>query len=91
MSDSYNIPLEVDEQNQPESDYDSDLDEDDGHYNLNAVPPAPKLQGTVPRSGDSNTTQVASNKAIDANGNLNLLSNQRTFAEGESTIILFDL
>lgn len=82
LSDSYNNPLELDELNQPESDYDSDLDEDDGHYNLNAVPPAPKLQGTVPRSGDSNTTQIASNKAND--GNLNLLSNQRTFTEGKS-------
>lgn len=79
LNDNYDIPLELDEQNQLESDSDNDLDEDDGHYILNAIPPAPKLQGTIPRNGDTNTTQLTSNKAIDTN----LLDNQRTFAEGK--------
>lgn len=79
LNDNYNIPLELDEHNQPESDYDNDLDEDDGHYNLNAIPPAPKLQGTLPRNGDSNATQITS-KGIDA---INSLDNQRTFADGK--------
>lgn len=78
LNDNYNIPLELDEQNQPESDYDNDLDEDDGH-NLNAIPPAPKLQGTLPRNGDSNSTQISS-KGADA---VNSLDNQRTFADGK--------
>lgn len=83
LRESYDIPLETDEQNQQESDYDNDLDEDDGHYNMNAIPPAPKLQGkTVPRTGDANTTQITATKNANSNENNNSIENQRTFAEG---------
>ena len=78
------MPIELDEQNQQESEYENELDEDDGHYK-EAIPPAPKLQGTIPRS-DSNTTQTITTKSStsssgDAN-NSDSVQNQRSFSEG---------
>lgn len=57
------MPLERDEQNQQqESDYENELDEDDGHYK-EAIPPAPKLQGTIPRT-QTNSTQIDLTKDV---------------------------
>lgn len=76
--------MELDEQNQQESDYDNELDEDDGHYK-EAIPPAPKLQGTIPRN-DANSTQTANNKnGANAPGdplNTDSVHNHKSFSEG---------
>lgn len=83
--------MELDEQNQQESDYDNELDEDDGHYK-EAIPPAPKLQGTIPRS-DSNSTQTVTTKtSATASGDTNSsdsVQNQRSFSEGKFIKTLF--
>lgn len=75
------LPMELDEQSQQESDYENELDEDDGHYK-EAIPPAPKLQGTIPRS-ETNATQTIITKnnptGIDANRSV---ENQKSFSEG---------
>lgn len=85
MLESFDVPMELDEQNQQESDYDNELDEDDGHYK-EAIPPAPKLQGTIPRS-NSNTTQTITTKtSATASGDTNSsdsVQNQRSFSEGK--------
>lgn len=77
--------MELDEQNQQESDYDNELDEDDGHYK-EAIPPAPKLQGTIPRT-DANSTQTANTKnGATATGdalNSDSVQNHKSFSEGK--------
>lgn len=88
LLESFDVPIELDEQNQQESDYDNELDEDDGHYK-EAIPPAPKLQGTIPRA-DANATQTISTKKQANGGNSNSdstvksdsIENQRSFSEG---------
>lgn len=85
LLESFDVPIDLDEQNQQESEYENELDEDDGHYK-EAIPPAPKLQGTIPRS-DSNTTQTIATKSStttsgDAN-NPDSVHNQRSFSEGK--------
>lgn len=91
LLESFDVPMELDEQNQQESDYENELDEDDGHYK-EAIPPAPKLQGTIPRS-DSNTTQTITTKTIaNASGDTNhsdSVQNQRSFSEGKLIKIHF--
>lgn len=71
--------MALDEQ---ESDYENELDEDDGHYK-EAIPPAPKLQGTIPRS-DGNATQTTATKITTATGDnsSDAVQNQRSFSEG---------
>lgn len=60
--------------------FENELDEDD-HLYKEAIPPAPKLQGTLPRS-DTNATQgVKPNAETD----LTLIENQKSFGEGNST------
>lgn len=74
------MPMELDEQNQQKSDYENELDEDDGHYK-EAIPPAPKLQGAIPRT-ETNSTQVILTKGgstIDAN----TVPNPHSFSEGK--------
>lgn len=82
LLESFDVPIELDEQNQ-ESEYENELEEDDGHYK-EAIPPAPKLQGTIPRS-DSNTTQTITTKSDDSSdaNNSDSVQNQRSFSEGK--------
>lgn len=84
LLESFDVPMELDEQNQQESDYDNELDEDDGHYK-EAIPPAPKLQGTIPRT-DANSTQTTAikNSASAAGDPLNSdsVQNHKSFSEG---------
>lgn len=90
LLESFDVPIELDEQNQQESDYENELDEDDGHYK-EAIPPAPKLQGTIPRANDANATQTISTKKQTAGGGSSsadgsiksdAMGNQRSFSEG---------
>lgn len=88
LLESFDVPIELDEQNQQESDYENELDEDDGHYK-EAIPPAPKLQGTLPRANDANSSQTISTKkqtgsssTSDGSIKSDLLGNQRSFSEG---------
>lgn len=89
LLESFDVPIELDEQNQQESDYENELDEDDGHYK-EAIPPAPKLQGTIPRANDANATQTISTKkqttgsssGADGSVKSDSLGNQRSFSEG---------
>lgn len=53
LRESFDMPLELDEQR---SDYENELDEDDGPYK-EAIPPAPKLQGAIPRNNNNNSAQ----------------------------------
>lgn len=75
--------MELDEQ---EPDYENELDEDEGHYK-EAIPPAPKLQGTIPRS-DSNATQktAAKNTATASSNakNPDSVQTATSFSEGKS-------
>lgn len=87
LLESFDVPIELDEQNQQESDYENELDEDDGHYK-EAIPPAPKLQGTIPRA-DTNATQTISTKkqatgssSPDNSIKSDSMENQRSFSEG---------
>lgn len=88
LLESFDVPIELDEQNQQESDYDNELDEDDGHYK-EAIPPAPKLQGNIPRAS-ANATQTISAKKQATSGNndsdsaikSDSMENQRSFSEG---------
>lgn len=82
LLESFDVPMELDEQNQQESDYENELDEDDGHYK-EAIPPAPKLQGTIPRS-DGNATQSTATKTTTATGDnsSDSVQNQPSFSEG---------
>lgn len=86
LLESFDVPMELDEQNQQESDYDNELDEDDGHYK-EAIPPAPKLQGTIPRA-DANATisnskkQTAGGSNSDNSIKSDSMENQRSFSEG---------
>lgn len=80
LLESFDVPMESDEQNQQESDYENELDEDDGHYK-EAIPPAPKLQGTIPRA-DSNSTQTITSKGNGDNNSSDSIQNQRSFSEG---------
>lgn len=82
LRESFDIPLELDEQNQTESAYENELDEDDGHYKESeAIPPAPKLQGTVPRT-ETNITHL-----IDKGSTTNIVNgvtqNQYSFPDGK--------
>ncbi|XP_031633868.1 uncharacterized protein LOC116347430 [Contarinia nasturtii] len=86
LLESFDVPMELDEQNQQESDYENELDEDDGHYK-EAIPPAPKLQGTVPRS-DSNAT-IAKGNGIDSVDTNNSDSIQRSFSEAHYDEIFY--
>lgn len=75
--------MELDEQSQQESDYENELDEDDGHYK-EAIPPAPKLQGTIPRSNSNATQTITSKNGSTANdGNQSdSVEHERSFSEG---------
>lgn len=96
LLESFDVPMELDEQNQQESDYENELDEDDGHYK-EAIPPAPKLQGTIPRANDANSSQTISTKKQTGGSNSDgtsdgsiksdSLGNQRSFSEGLSHFI----
>lgn len=77
---SFDVPMESDEQNQQKSDYENELDEDDGHYK-EAIPPAPKLQGTIPRS-DSNATQMVGTKNNASGDKSDSVQNAKPFSEG---------
>lgn len=79
LRESFDMPSEADEQNQQRSDYDNELDEDDGHYK-EAIPPAPKLQGTIPRT-DGNTTQTGSTKGSTIS-TVDAALNQHNLSEG---------
>ncbi|XP_055301870.1 uncharacterized protein LOC129568237 [Sitodiplosis mosellana] len=91
LLESFDVPIELDEQNQQESDYENELDEDDGHYK-EAIPPAPKLQGTIPRS-DSNTTQTITTKSSTTTlgdvKNSDSVQNQRSFSEAHYDEIFY--
>lgn len=78
LRESFDAPLESDEQNQIEPIFENELDDDDHLYK--AIPPAPKLQGTIPRS-ELNTTQ---NMKSNAESDLTLIENQKSFAEGKT-------
>lgn len=83
LLESFDVPIELDEQNQQESDYENELDEDDGHYK-EAIPPAPKLQGTLPRS-DTNGTQTITMKnglLVNVSNKLDSVEHERSFSEG---------
>lgn len=57
LRDTYNYPLETDEHNQQEPTYENELDDDDQHYKeTEAIPPAPKIQGRIPRTDQKNNT-----------------------------------
>lgn len=54
---SFDSPLELDEQDQNAPASESEFDEDD-HIYKEAIPPAPKLQGAIPRTNNSHTNSV---------------------------------
>lgn len=83
LFESFDVPIELDEQNQQESDYENELDEDDGHYK-EAIPPAPKLQGTIPRTDSNSTQTIATKTSSTASGDnsSDSILNQRSFSEG---------
>lgn len=64
LRESFDMPLEMDEQR---SDYENELDEDDGPYK-EAIPPAPKLQGAIPRNNNNSTQQIISSKDASIEG-----------------------
>lgn len=65
LKDDYDFTLEPDEEHQVEPPFIIEMDEDDTLYK-EAVPPAPKLQGAIPRTDDTNSN--SSNNATAANG-----------------------
>lgn len=79
--------MELDEQNQ-ESDYENELDEDDGHYK-EAIPPAPKLQGTIPRSDSNSTQTIATKNKPSAINQLDSVQNEKSFSEGSFLLTFF--
>lgn len=90
LLESFDVPMELDEQNQQESDYENELDEDDGHYK-EAIPPAPKLQGTIPRSdAANNATQSVATKAgaAVAADDTKSDSMEKSFSEGSNARFL---
>lgn len=83
LLESFDVPIEMDEQNQQqESDYENELDEDDGHYK-EAIPPAPKLQGTIPRSNTNTTLTITNKNAAADSSNSDSVQNQKSFSEGK--------
>lgn len=84
LRESFDIPLELDEQNQTESAYENELDEDDAHYKESeAIPPAPKLQGAIPRT-ETNSTQSITTKGGSITGSVTGITlNEHTFHEGK--------
>lgn len=54
LRESFDSPLELDEQDQNAPAFESEFDEDDHIYKESeAIPPAPKLQGAIPRTNNS--------------------------------------
>lgn len=72
------MPLELDEQR---SDYENELDDDEGPYK-EAIPPAPKLQGAIPRNNNS-TQQMISSKDVESIDGGNGVPSQNTSPEGK--------
>lgn len=83
LKDDYDFSLEPDEEHQVEPPFIIELDEDDTLYK-EAVPPAPKLQGTIPRSDGSNTSSTGLSST---NGSLSatsvLIHGENSFTDGE--------
>lgn len=84
--------MEFDEQHQQEPTYENELDDDDQHYKeTEAIPPAPKIQGRIPRTDQKNNSL-----AFDVGTNVNdaaggggtpadsvLMQNQKTISSGK--------
>lgn len=79
LKDDYDFTLEPDEEHQVEPPFIIELDEDDTLYK-EAVPPAPKLQGTIPR-GDTNSSQTASTKSTQSATSV-LIQGENSFTDG---------
>lgn len=73
------MPLELDEQR---SDYENELDEDDGPYK-EAIPPAPKLQGAIPRNNNNSTQQIITSKDVENIEGGNGVPSQNNSPEGK--------
>lgn len=79
LRESFDMPLELDEQR---SDYENELDEDDGPYK-EAIPPAPKLQGAIPRNNNSTQQIITSKDAENIEGD-NGIPSKNTSTEGKN-------
>lgn len=66
LRESFDSPLELDELDQNAPAFESEFDEDDHIYKESeAIPPAPKLQGAIPRTNDSHT--IGAENAVPSN------------------------
>lgn len=76
--------METDEQNQQEPTYENELDDDDQHYKESeAIPPAPKIQGRIPRTDQKNSTSAFGMGMGNMLPDSVLIQNQKNVSNGE--------
>lgn len=82
LREAFDVPLEADEHSHEEPTYENEVGEDDLHYKESeAIPPAPKLQGTVPRT-DANNTQTNGSQTNNTIPDPISIHNRKTYTEG---------
>lgn len=81
LRESFDSPLELDEQDQNGPAFESEFDEDDHIYKESeAIPPAPKLQGAIPRANNSHTMTAENAVPFDS---ISTPNKTNTIAEGQ--------
>lgn len=84
LRESFDSPLELDEHDAPA--FESEIDEDDHIYKESeAIPPAPKLQGAIPRSNNSHTMTAENIVPFDS---ISTPNKTDKIAEGQSSFIV---
>lgn len=85
----------MDEQTQDEPRFENEIDEDDHLYKESeAIPPAPKLQGTIPRtnSNTNNSIHVSNIKNNDILADATAVENQKSIDnDGKLSMKLFSV
>lgn len=82
LRESFDSPLELDEQDHSTLAFENELDEDDHIYKESeAIPPAPKLQGAIPRTNNSHAMTVENIVPFDS---ISTPNNTDKIAEGQA-------
>lgn len=86
LRESFDSPLELDEHDHNAPAFESEFDEDDHIYKESeAIPPAPKLQGAIPRTNISHSITVENSVPFDSIST----PNKSDHIEGQSEPTLF--
>lgn len=90
LKDDFDFSLELDEEHQVEPPFIIEMDEDEAQYK-EAVPPAPKLQGTIPRSDGTNATTNGTQSATGDGSSATsvLIQGENSFTDGELIFSVF--